>query len=239
MYVIKVITGPLAGKSFPVKKSIKIGRKKGDILLQDSTVSDPHAEIKLDSTGRAMLLDLDSKNGIVVGEQKKVKVILKKGLEFRLGKIVFKVSVIETPEETWSSFIQNKINKVSNEEKGVQFIPFSYAAQLNFIKGPQTGESVLVTYGPRAFGKNKLDSLILDKKAKKDCFRLVAYNHEEHVDSPENEGINEGIKDGAILFQTENKEVTINNEQIAERILKQNDIIAFGTTRIKINFLNV
>ena len=122
--------------------------------------------------------------------KEKIKVILKKGLEFRLGKTVFEVSVVEvsvaeTPKELWFSFLQKHINKVVNEGEEVRFTPFSYAAQLNFIEGPQKGESVLVTYGPRAFGKDSVDSLILDEQAKEDCFCLVAYDHEKHAHSIE------------------------------------------------------
>ena len=232
MFVLEVIKGSLKGKSFPVKRDLKIGRSGGnDILLTDSAVSDHHAEIKIEIGGRIMLSDLNSKNGIFSGGQKKIKLALKKDLEFRIGKNIFRVLSVRTPEEEIFSLLNKGLKSVSDRKK--KLTPFPYVVELNFTTGIQSGESYCITYGPCVFGRNKVGGPILDEQSTDDLFCLISSSNKKNKKSS-----NEKKKE-VVLLQTKNKDVLVNQKYVKEKAIEPNDVIFIGETQITLNILDL
>ena len=112
-FMIKALTGPVKGKAFPIEQGLKIGRSIGDILLKDQMVSDLHAEIKVYSSGKIMIIDKESKNKIIINDKTVVKSVLEKGSKFKIGETEFELVFTKTPEEILSEFIKKKYEKCS------------------------------------------------------------------------------------------------------------------------------
>lgn len=68
---------------------LKIGRgEQNDISLNDETVSTDHAQVYYDEQVRDIcILDLDSLNGLFIGDQPTRKNILYDGVKIRLGRV--------------------------------------------------------------------------------------------------------------------------------------------------------
>lgn len=95
---LKIITGPQMGQIFTVNKALTIGRQ-GDIVLEDPKVSGVHAHIAKSSSGRWMLTDNESKNGIRVKDIRVKGVSLKPGVRFEIGDSTFEVMGTDAPKE--------------------------------------------------------------------------------------------------------------------------------------------
>ena len=80
-------------KNYPIKIGINmIGRRKdNDIRVEDSYVSRRHLSIDLVSDGTMTLLDLGSKNGLIVNGKKVSSAILRTGNKFIIGTTQFLV----------------------------------------------------------------------------------------------------------------------------------------------------
>lgn len=92
-YII-VTEGPMKGERFEIKGGERIGRDKGEIVLNDTKVSSQHALVKKSLLGQLMLVDQRSKNGIIVEGKRVDRVKLTIGTEFRIGANLFQVEVI-------------------------------------------------------------------------------------------------------------------------------------------------
>lgn len=90
---ITVIDGPLEGERFEIKGGEKLGREKGDIVLNDPKSSSHHAQIKKSLLGQLTLVDLKSKNGIFSEGNRVDRVKLADGVEFRIGANTFRVEL--------------------------------------------------------------------------------------------------------------------------------------------------
>ena len=69
-----------------------IGRLGADFAVEDSEVSRWHCAIEV-SGEQVNLRDLDSRNGVYVGDQKIKTSVLKHESEFRIGSTVFRLSI--------------------------------------------------------------------------------------------------------------------------------------------------
>ena len=138
-FVIKALTGPVKGKVFPIKQGLKIGRSLGDILLKDKLVSELHAEIKIYSNGKIMVIDKDSKNKIFMNNQKVVKSILEKGSKFKIGETEFELDFVKTPEEILSNFFEKHSKNIKNHPLSLK--PFFQTIELAFSSGLQSGKN--------------------------------------------------------------------------------------------------
>src|SRR4051812_2006556 len=79
---------PLAGEpcAFEVGARAVIGRDPTcEVCLEDPSVSRRHAEIRLLEDGRYEVVDLASKHGVVVREEKVQRALLVHGDELRIG----------------------------------------------------------------------------------------------------------------------------------------------------------
>ena len=85
---IEVVSGPLAGKAFPVRgATFSIGREAGnDLVLEDGTVSRRHVLIVPDASGAAVR-DLGSRNGILLDGKPAREGRLAHGESFSVGRI--------------------------------------------------------------------------------------------------------------------------------------------------------
>ncbi|MCY4513310.1 MAG: FHA domain-containing protein [Bdellovibrionales bacterium] len=217
MYVIRSLTGPLEGRKFLISESLKLGRRQGDIALNDPAASDPHAEIKLNSKGHLFLTDLNSKNGVFVNGKKQSKVLLKKNSKFTIGKSEFQVVFLEMPEEIWKEILKDNVLRVSDRPKDMSFFPCSLGVE--FLSGPQKGARFTLTYGPRYFGSFSVDVPLLDSKAPPEAFVLSPGKWQT-------------------IFKTDFPEtVQLNGRQTRQIAIKDNDTVFIGETEIKITFL--
>lgn len=213
-FVLKALSGPIKGQAFNLKKNLILGRSRGDIILQDETTSNPHAEIIIYDSGTIMLVDKDSKNGIFVNGALKVKTILEKGSKFQIGSIEFQVNKIYPPKRIWADFLKQILNKIANKE--AKLAAFSEEIHLNFLQGPQIGRKEVLTYGPHCFGSQQVEGVLLEKGIKSKAFCFI----------PQKE---------SILFQTKYPlEVFFNGESVSKTEIKNKDIITVGKTVIKI-----
>lgn len=216
MYIIRSFAGPLKNRSFFITRSLKLGRRKGDIVLNDPSSSDPHAEITLNPDGHPFLRDLNSKNGIFINGKKKLQTVLKENAKFTIGKNRFQVFYLKTARKIWEEVLANSLFHVSDQP--INLAPFSRPLNVNFLSGPQKGTSFCLTYGPRYFGSSCVDMPLLEPEAPPRSFALF----------PEKE---------QALFQTEfPKEVKLNREQVKQTAIKDSDSVFIGETEIKINF---
>jgi len=92
-WTLSAETGPLAGLSFGVDRSLVLGRSlESDIAVVSPHVSRQHARLDLDA-GQLMIEDLGSSNGTVVnGRAMKGRCALQHDDEIRFHDIVFRVS---------------------------------------------------------------------------------------------------------------------------------------------------
>ncbi|TVQ91723.1 MAG: FHA domain-containing protein [Deltaproteobacteria bacterium] len=83
---LQFISGPRAGHTVAVRSDqvLTLGRKRGDLLLDDPLVSGAHCRIKF-SDGAFILEDLGSTNGTLVDNQLVREVRLVPGAEIRVG----------------------------------------------------------------------------------------------------------------------------------------------------------
>ena len=216
MYIIRSLKGPLKNQSFFITGSLKLGRRKGDIVLNDPSTSDPHAEITLNSDGHPFLRDLDSKNGIFISGKKKLKTVLKENTKFTIGKSQFQVFYLKTVRKIWGEVLTNSLFHVSDQP--INLISFSRPLNVNFLSGPQKGMNFYLTYGPRYFGSSCVDVPLLDPEAPPQSFVL----------SPQEQ---------QVFFKTDfPTEVQFNQKQVKQTAIKNNDSVFIGETEIKINF---
>lgn len=86
------VSGPLQGEEFLIDKdTFTIGSgERNDLVIEDSTISRRHCEIRLDPDGNR-IIDLGSTNGTYTGGIRVSEAFLSPGSEFKLGKtrIVF------------------------------------------------------------------------------------------------------------------------------------------------------
>ncbi len=213
--VVKVLNGPIKGKVYALKNNMLFGRTAGDIVLRDDLVSDPHAKIEIYSSGKIMLIDQNSKNGIYVNGNPKVKAILEEGSKFSLGNSEFEVLFIKFPEEIWSDILKKSLSYIE-DDTSIHLSAFSKEVHLHFLKGYQQGETRILAYGPRSFGSESPDNPIFDKNVPDKAFTLIP-------------------KDDGVLFQTDYPDIVhLNEKKVSEQMLQGGEIISIDTLEIKI-----
>ncbi len=95
-FYLEVLSGKHSGVKISVHEGLAIGRKKGDLLLDDDPkVSGLHAKIILDNKNQFVLVDQDSSNGMILSGRKVKKIAMLPGVTFRIGSTHFKVVVEE------------------------------------------------------------------------------------------------------------------------------------------------
>lgn len=217
---IHFLNGSYKGKKFPVKKGLILTRnnkEEGDILIEDSKASNPHAEI-IKKKGNFYLKDMDSKNGTYFEEKINDLFALTPGITFQIGNTKFEVKKAPPPEKPWYEIIAKelKLKTVKDHIKNLQALhpPLT----LIFKSGPQKGDKWHIHYGPREVGSGSLDLPILESKAPDICFSLKPHKK-------------------SVLFKTLYPEkVLLNKKHISKKNLITGDRISFANTLIEVRY---
>jgi len=213
--VLKVIKGSKKGQVYALKNNMVLGRNKGDIVLNDHLVSDPHARIEIYDNNTIMLTDEDSKNGIFVNGQQKVKTRLVEGSQFTVGNSTFEVVWIQLPEDVWSEILTKSLEHIE-DDSSVSLSAFHREVHLVFVKGYLKGQTWVVTYGPRSFGSESPEHPIFGHQVPAQAFALLP-------------------KDEEVLFVTSHPQVVcLNGQEATEQTLKNGDVISIGSLEIKV-----
>jgi pSer/pThr/pTyr-binding forkhead associated (FHA) protein len=92
--ILWVKEGDRRGRIYKVKDGCVVGRKEGDIVLDDPKVSNPHAKIVLENEA-FVVWDFGSKNGTFVnGERIRSATALKENDAIKIGDSVFILKVL-------------------------------------------------------------------------------------------------------------------------------------------------
>lgn len=225
---LESLDGPSAGTYFLLENGTVLGRTKADIILKDSKVSSSHAKVSVDAAGRYFMVDLDSANGLTIGDQRVKRVSLLTGLVFQIGRLSFRVHEGGTQDierlgilKPWRSRLIELLKPINLKDdyianSGRPFVP---AVQLDFIQGIQNSQSITFYYGPRLVGRRSLDLEIFDPEAPEKVFELIPQGRSAkvHVFDPQ--------------------KVLINNCSLSEHLLATGDLISFGNTLIQVTYV--
>jgi hypothetical protein len=93
--ILWVKDGHRRGHIYKVKDGTVVARSEGDIRLEDSKVSNPHARFRLEDD-KFTLWDFGSKNGTTVnGERIRAATELKENDEIQIGESTFVIKILE------------------------------------------------------------------------------------------------------------------------------------------------
>jgi pSer/pThr/pTyr-binding forkhead associated (FHA) protein len=82
---VQVISGPHAGRDFPLKHGFFVGKAQGcDMLIDDGYTSGHHAQFIMDGA-KVSLYDYGSTNGTFVNGQKITNITLEHGATIKIG----------------------------------------------------------------------------------------------------------------------------------------------------------
>lgn len=238
---LKIKSGPLQGKEFPLNVGDVIGRSSAEITLNDPKISGRHAKIEKGPFEELQMIDLGSTNGLRVDDKKVMQVTLTPGLIIKLGNTLCEVIgfdnlapavepsdhkppslPLKTPPKPsdWPDyfvdFVKHALNKISNTPQAVA--PFKPILVLRITHGLQAGTEWVLGYGPRTIGCGGLDLHVFDPLAPPFAFKV--------------------LPEGAhARYITEfPQEVRLNDRAISSEVLNDGDEIAFADTRIKVSF---
>ncbi|HRO68097.1 MAG TPA: FHA domain-containing protein [Pseudobdellovibrionaceae bacterium] len=227
---LEILSGPLTGKKFTAEEGLRVGRREGEILLEeDSKVSGLHAKIEFDNKGRLALMDQGSANAMVLNGRRVKKVALIPGVTFRVGETLMTVAegssedlIQMTDLKPWQEKVQELLMSRSLEnqldpEFGQTFTP---VVQLDFVQGVQADTLITCAYGPRSAGAGHLDIDLLDPEAPDRCFDLIP--------GP-----------GVALFEDHSQGRLLINEETPgpHQPLSEGDQIRIGGTVIRVRYL--
>lgn len=243
-----VVTGSQAGFRTPLIEGFSIGRKTGDLLLEDDPkVSGLHAKMGLDGKGQFVLFDQGSSNGFVMAGRRVKKIAMLPGVSFRIGSTNFQViqddvakvaplsvnpvsEAIGTPPEpprelkkkSWRDRLVETLNSQEDVvpiSRPVKLGAFSPALAFDFIEGIQADQNITLGYGPRQAGFGHLDIDLIDPKIPDVAFDLLP--------GPGSVEIRD-LSGGKML---------INGRPLESHFLEEGDLITIGQTKIKVRYL--
>lgn len=87
--------GNRRGKTYQIKDGTTVGRREGDLMLDEPKVSNPHAKFRIEDD-RFVIWDLASKNGTFVnGERIRAATPLNENDTIKIGDTVFVLKLLE------------------------------------------------------------------------------------------------------------------------------------------------
>ncbi len=227
---IEVMDGPQRGNQYKVQSDVTLGRTQADILIDDPKVSSTHAKFVLNEKGNHSLVDLDSSNGLKINGRRVKKISLLPGVVFEIGNTQFRVVLIEDRSApvaafdkilTWRDKVRQNLGDLITDYpiRSKNIFYTEQILQLEFLQGVQATEEVYITYLPRRAGFGNIDINLKDTEVPKDAFELIRDNNHIRIRifSP-------GL-------------IKINDKAVSAATLESDDIISFGSTRIKVNLL--
>ena len=225
--VIEILEGIQKGQLFKIKDKATLGRKKADMVIRDPNVSTLHAVIAMDESGIPILIDQNSRNGLIIHDTVVRKIALYPETKFMVGNTEFIVRLFDEkemeeyfPTKTWRDQLAEEINQNAlNTSPPEEISPFNPKVELQFIQGVQTDESKVLTFGPRMAGFSSLDIALLDEESPELAFKILP--------SP----------DGAKIVNFDLSKVTLNDSVFESSVLISGDRIKVGESIIKVLFL--
>ena len=242
--ILRVTSGLLEGKVFQIEENVILGRSKGNILLEDPKVSNPHAQIHK-SNNQYILKDLSSKRGIHYQDKTVSFIILQPGVTFQLGSTTLQVdddpsSLFQLESDfqkkdfssspSSSSFseleegdlktklveqLESCVEILKDESKLLNFL--ENPIQLQFEKGVQKGTCWDIAYLPRKIGSIDSDFPLIDPQALEVSFELF-------------------LEKEKIMFFTHHKDIVMLNYQHMQKAsLKHGDLIIVGAAYIRVS----
>lgn len=225
--VIEILEGIQKGEVFKLADKSTLGRKKADITIKDPNVSTLHAIVMFDENGIPVLVDQNSRNGLIVNDTVVRKVALYPETKFMVGNTEFIVKVFSDaemedhfPTKTWRDLLADEINQSAlNTEPPQELSAFNPKVELQFVQGIQTDESRILTFGPRTAGFWSLDISLYEMEAPELAFKIIP--------SPE----------GARIVNFDLNRVLLNDNVFESQVLVSGDRIKIGESIIKVLFL--
>lgn len=227
---IEIIEGSGKGRKCKVTAGLQIGRAKGDFIVNDPKISGLHAQIEEDAKGNLILADAGSSNGIIINQQKVRQIKIMLGVTFQLGKTHFRIIETELSpiissmleKETWRAVLRRCLSAEPAPSQNQQSLveAFVQPLKLSFIQGIQAEEEWLLGFGPRQAGSSQFDLFLKDSVAPDIAFELRP--------SPE----------GVELINRAPEILKINDQSPTVCLLKNDDMIEIGLTKIKVSFIS-
>lgn len=225
--IIEIIEGIQKGEVFKVDNKTSLGRKKCNVVIKDPNVSTFHAMIVFDDKGAPVMVDQNSRNGILYKDKVVRKLPLYSGTKFTIGNTDFITRELSSeemelyfPTKTWKDLLADEINQSAlNTTQPQDLGPFNPKVELQFIQGVQTDDTKILTYGPRTAGFYSLDIPLHDEEAPELAFKIVP--------SPE----------GAKIVNFDLVKVKLNDNVFESSVLISGDRIKIGESVIKILFI--
>lgn len=227
--VFDIISGPNKGKKFLIEKGILLGRIEGDFILDDSEVSNLHAEVVEDNRGQLVLIGISNEPNLKIQSKLVKKVSLIPGVKFSIGQT--SMQVIEISDTLANSMAAKKspLHSLSdmlfnirgeNDKKPFLLTPFPRSLSLVFTKGYQIDTVVFITYGPRTFGHGHWDINLADIEMPLNAFSIYTNNNNQ-----------------IILQSIEFNNLYLNNILIESSPIQNGDFIRFLTNEIQIKYV--
>lgn len=240
--ILRIIDGPHKGTRAPVREGFTLGRRDGDLVLNDAKMSLEHARITF-RDGEWILVDLGSSNKIKVDDERYGEVVLYAGLEFVVGSTRF--AVLEKPQAekvlkdetdevapteevppealTWREILSALLSKTQSMKAPtpVAIRPFPHTVRLEFTSGVQHGTVWNLGYGPREVGATSFDLPLFDDAAADSCFLI-------------------DTSEGKVQFRASANAIVRLNGQVATlepTELRAGDRIEIGKTRIRVSMV--
>ena len=234
--ILKALSGPVEGQTFPVVEEMIIGRADATINLNDAKVSSVHARIT-GTDGAWRVLDNNSKNGVRDAQGERIESLeLKPGVVFHIGTSTFEVAeapaqadpgFVEVPKkakkqarfwhELLAEFLERNLDKFKNNE--THLAPLEPGLILEFVRGVQVNSKWILGFGPRRIGSASLDLPIWESDAPDVCFEI----------HPSPQGL---------LFKTDHPEtVHLNGRGVDSEVLRMGDTIQINETLIEVDFV--
>lgn len=225
--VIEILEGIQKGEVFKLADKMTLGRKNASITIKDPNVSTLHAMIMTDEHGLPILVDQNSRNGLIVNDTVVRKVALYPETKFTVGSTEFIVKVFSDeemeqhfPTKTWRDTLAEEITQSTlNTTPPQDLAAFNPKVELHFIQGIQTDETKILTFGPRTAGFWSLDIPLHEMEAPELAFKIVP--------SPE----------GARIVNFDLNRVLLNDTVFESQVLISGDRIKIGESIIKVLFL--
>lgn len=185
-YKLIWVAGPERVEDLPLMHGLKIGRRKGDLLLPDEQVSGQHAAIEKDEN-RFKIIDLDSKNGLYVNSRRVTTQQLDAGDIITIGSFQFRVELEihppATQEDTTEDPIITLLERLSSNTKD-EIQPIQVPQQKWRIlakEGIQTDQEWILGYLPRAVGFLNLDICLYETNSPVEAFLLQYDNTDKEL----------------------------------------------------------
>ena len=221
-FLLKGLAGPYQNKHFKIAPGMSLGRRQGEILLQeDNTVSSLHGRVITLGNGQLALKDAGSQNQFLVNNKKVEQVDIVAGSIFQVGQCVFEVVKVSDKdvkkfvvEKNWKEVVFDVLanNKALGISGATSLEPI---VRVECTQGPSADVSWFLGFGPRLFGPLCEDIEILEKDSGDISFEI----------SQSNKGP---------VVRPISQNVLVNKKSMTEKQLVDGDEIQVGSSIFKI-----